>query len=177
MKNKKFIIINLIMILILLQCSILTSKVKAETTSGSTSWNFDSETGVLTFSGNGTINIDWNKDVNKENVKKVVIEDGITAIGSDAFRGCTELTNIVIPNSVTSLGSSVFYNCTKLTSINIPSSVTRMQIQTFWNCPNLISIEANENSEKYCSIEGVLYSKNKKRLICYPAGRIGDFHI
>ncbi|MDY4254927.1 MAG: leucine-rich repeat domain-containing protein, partial [Oscillospiraceae bacterium] len=35
---------------------------------------------------------------------QVVISDGVTSIGRDAFYGCTGLTKITIPNSVTSIG-------------------------------------------------------------------------
>jgi len=55
-------------------------------------------------------------------ITKVVIEEGITAIGDMAF-GLTSLTNITIPSSVTSIGVQSFTACSKLTSIIIPSSV------------------------------------------------------
>ena len=47
----------------------------------------------------------------RDKIKKVVIENGVTSIGSSAFSYCSGLTSITIPNSVTSIGVSAFYNC------------------------------------------------------------------
>ena len=53
----------------------------------------------------------------------VVIPDGVTRIGREAFYLCTGLTSITIPNSVTDIGSRAFQK-SGLTSITIPSSVS-----------------------------------------------------
>ena len=64
---------------------------------------------------------------------------GVKSI-SDAFAGCTRLTNVTIPDSVTSIGNSAFYGCTRLTSITIPNSVAKIGISTFFDCKRLTSI-------------------------------------
>ena len=70
------------------------------------------------------------------------------SIGNYAFGVCESFTSITIPNSVTSIGVGVFYYCISLTSINVV-----------------------ESNRYYSSINGVLFSGDSTRLICYPAGR------
>ena len=55
--------------------------------------------------------------LNNELVIDLVIPDGITSIGKDAFRGCSCLESVTIPNSVTSIGSCAFYDCSSLMSV------------------------------------------------------------
>ena len=57
--------------------------------------------------------------VNGEEVKDLVIPDGITHIGINAFSGCSGITSVTIPNSVTSIGELAFRNCNSLTSVHI----------------------------------------------------------
>lgn len=110
-------------------------------------YSFNLSTGALTLSGTGDTyeyNFDnnslssWNEYL--EEIKTVVIEDGVTNIGSELFRKCTALTSISIPSSVTYISGMVFYNCTSLESITIPDSVTSIYWYAFYNCTSLKSI-------------------------------------
>lgn len=71
---------------------------------------------------------------------ELVIPDGVTSIGSHAFRNCSTLTSVVIPNSVTSIGSHAFSGCSSLTSIIIPECVTRIGWSTFSGCSALTNV-------------------------------------
>lgn len=92
---------------------------------------------------------------------EVVIPDGVTSIGDNAFSGCSSLTSIIIPDSVTSIGfnslnqsfSGAFQNCTALTSITIPRNVTRISSNTFNGCSGLTSIIVKEGNpvRSFCS--------------------------
>ena len=75
----------------------------------------------------------------KDKIKKVVINNGVTNIGSAAFFGCSNLTSISIPNSVKSIGNHAFYNC-GLTSVTIPNSVKSIEEATFCDCTKLTSV-------------------------------------
>ena len=65
----------------------------------------------------------------------------VTAIGENAFDGCTGLTSIEIPNSVTSIGEYAFRSCSGLTSVEIPNSITNIGYNAFVLCTGLKSIE------------------------------------
>ena len=103
------------------------------------------EDGTLNISGTGAMK-DYDYDnnpspaCNNSNVKKVVIEDGVTSIGNSAFDNCRNLTSITIPDSVSSIGNFVFYGCVSLTSITIPDGVTSIGDSSFSNCTSLTSI-------------------------------------
>ena len=107
-------------------------------------WTLDAD-GTLTISGTGAMknyNSSDNRSpaYNNSNVKKVVIEDGVTSIGNSAFDSCSNLTSITIPNSVTSIGAVAFYGCSSLTSITIPDGVTSIGNWAFDSCSNLKTI-------------------------------------
>ena len=76
----------------------------------------------------------------KDKIKKVIIENGVTSIGDYAFSDCSGLTSVTIPNSVTSIGSSAFFDCKALTSINLPNSVTSIGKTAFYDCSALTTV-------------------------------------
>ena len=78
--------------------------------------------------------------LNGEEVKDLVIPDGVTSIGKWAFEYCEQLTSVSIPSSVKSIGEMAFYNCTSLTSINIPNSVTSIGESAFQKCNSLTTV-------------------------------------
>ena len=79
------------------------------------------------------------KDVPKD-VTNVIIEEGVTSIGFQAFRGCTSLTSVTIPEGVISIGDCAFEFCTSLTSVTIPDSVTTIGNYAFAGCTSLTSV-------------------------------------
>ena len=96
-----------------------------------------SDDGTLTISGTDMPDYEyssapWGSQRNK--IKKVVIENGVTSIGVRAFSGCSSLTSVTIPNSVKSIGHSAFSGCSSLTSVTIPNSVTSIGDDAFYNC-------------------------------------------
>ena len=103
------------------------------------------EDGTLNISGKGAMkNYNYYNNPSpafkNSNVKKVVIEDGVTSIENSAFDSCSSLTSITIPDSVTSIGNSAFNNCSSLTSITIPDGVTSIGNSAFFGCSSLTSV-------------------------------------
>ncbi|MCL2289146.1 MAG: leucine-rich repeat protein [Bacteroidetes bacterium] len=94
---------------------------------------FNSATGTLTVSGIGNMQNfpPWYEQ--RENIRNVIIEQGVTSIGNWAFWG-TIITEIIIPESVTRIGFLAFAN-TGLTEVTIPESITSIGDATFNNTP------------------------------------------
>ena len=134
-----------------LEISASADETGAETTTEPQVWIEDNLTwtltadGTLTISGEGAMK-DYNSDdnpspvYNNSDVKKVVIEDGVTSIGELAFFKCSSLTNITIPDSVTCIEYAAFHGCSSLSSITIPNSVTSIGVYAFVICSSLTSI-------------------------------------
>lgn len=112
--------------------------------------------GVLTISGEGTMKnyssggAPWY--VYRNDILQVVIEDGVTSIGKNAFysdiytynSSYNSLTSVEIPDSVTSIGTYAFGHCTELCSVNIGNGVISINSHAFYDCDSLISITIPE---------------------------------
>jgi len=97
------------------------------------------------------------------------IKDGTVSIASEAFFRCKELSKVNIPNSVVGLGEGVFREVEKIESVHIPASVRVMDKLAFWEMDGLKKFSVDENSSYYSADEhGVLFNKDKTRLINYP---------
>ena len=118
----------------------------------------------------------------------VTIGNGVTSVGKEAFKGCDnietadissqaafnaitfndKLTSIILGDGVTRISWKAFLGCTGLTSVTIGNGVTSIDDIAFDGCTGLTSINVAEDNSNYASIDGVLYSKDKKTLIRVP---------
>lgn len=110
-------------------------------------------------------------------LKRVSMGNSVTSIGSNSFENCDSLESITLPNSVTTLGGAAFLGCDSLKSIAIPASVTFIGGNPSRGCTSLTSINVDTNNKYYLSDNGVLFNKEKTKLICYPAGKNDSSYI
>lgn len=118
-------------------------------------WKLDDE-GTLTISGTGAMSdyeyeddgfygwywgesVPWYNE--SESVQKIVVESGVTGIGANVFRSCTNVTSVTIPGSVAGIGSSAFGNCKALTTVQMADGVTTIGSYAFSGCTGLTTID------------------------------------
>ena len=73
-------------------------------------------------------------------LKRVILQEGISAIGDSAFFGCDNLTAIVLPESLTEIRNSAFGSCEKLKKVSLPRNIRFIGSGAFNSCKNLIEI-------------------------------------
>ena len=132
------------LLLLILICLLNTLYVVADE-SGScgtgVTYSYTKRSGTLTIRGSGKMsNYGVASDVPwysyRDRLKSLIIEDGVTSIGSYAFAECTRLTSVTIPNSVTRIGSYAFAECIFL-SVTIGNGVTNISSNAFDGCCGL----------------------------------------
>ena len=124
---------------VMMVLSIVPVSAVAATISGScgtnVTWSYDTATYTLTISGEGVMsgyksnNRPW--ESYEDNIKTVVIGEGVTTIGAYAFYSFGALTSITIPEGIVSIGSKAFYGCKVLANITIPEGVTAIDESAF----------------------------------------------
>lgn len=135
--------------------------------------------GVMTISGTGAIEENpylWNNGdlrdlgpIYRESlVKKVVINEGITEIGSDIFSHFRSMETIELPNSLCYIGKYAFDYCDQLKTVSIPDSVTWIGEQAFSDCSRLESVSLSNNLASIS--EGTFYGCENLREIVIPEG-------
>lgn len=98
--------------------------------------------GVLTISGTGKT-WDFRDDASrfdyhpcpweeiKDEIRQVIVEEGITYLGAGAFMECANLERVSLPESLTVLESFAFYFCRKLSECELPSHLESIGQENF----------------------------------------------
>ncbi|MBP0976253.1 MAG: leucine-rich repeat protein [Oscillospiraceae bacterium] len=117
--------------------------------------------GVLTISGTGAIKdyhsvfSEYSPWYKSEEIKSIIIGEGVTKIGASAFKSIKNLESVVIPASMTEMAFS----------------------NAFESCFALNNIEVAADNPEYASRDGVLFSKDMTNLICYPREKEGTAYV
>jgi uncharacterized repeat protein (TIGR02543 family) len=106
------------------------------------------------------------------NLESITLSNSLTTLSDGLFYGCSKLKSITIPNSVIAIKYDTFGNCSELSTVSISSSVVSIGVQAFERCSKLTSFTVDSNNPNYCSVDGVLFNKNKTSLIQYLPGSI-----
>lgn len=146
-------------------------------------WSFDETTGTLTISGEGSMYDFDNKLYHrpwedlKLDIKSVIIGDGVTTIGKNAFFLCYNLTKVQLPDSLTTIGCQAFCHCVKLAEIAIPNSLTTIGEAAFQLCFSLKEIVVSEYIEKIDTLAFTVLPFTEKIVVRSMTAEIGEFAL
>ena len=193
-KRIAYAIIAVIAVFVLMSLTVISASaevVDSGTCGENVTWVLD-DSGTITISGLGEMTdfenytaTPW-ADYRKE-IKKAVIEDGVTSVGSHSFNMIRSLTSVSLPESVTAIGKYAFGNCWGLTEIALPEKLVIIGDSAFASSGVVsldfpATLESVDNLETlaitsysvaaenpyFSSEDGILYNKEKSTLIAYP---------
>ncbi len=119
----------------------------ASGTHGAINWVYTKDSKTLTLTGAGeigNITVDNDNDAPWAEVRlsaeKIVINEGITAIGTYAFWGMNNVKDILLPSSLTEIRDFAFAYCGNVAQINFPTALTVIGKSAFEGCGGLTSL-------------------------------------
>ena len=144
----------------------------------SASWKLDAD-GVLTITGAGPM-ADYSQHASDNcapwrtyanDIKKVVVQKGVTAIGSCAFASLERVTSVTIPEGVTSIGSSAFENCGLMAygglgAVTLPEGLTTIGSSAFSGS----YMDSLTLPESLRTIGGAAFEKSPLKTLTIPGG-------
>lgn len=160
------------------------------------SYFFVTAIGDFAFTGHSILGRRDGEILPMDGVKKLIISEGIEYVGQNCFDNAEDLEEVVIPSSMKNLGyymfgacnklksvyipmdsklqtieSFVFTDCPSLEAFYIPASVSEIQEGPWRNCKSLEEFGIADNNYNFHVYERVLYNRDRKHLIQYPAGK------
>lgn len=110
------------------------------------------------------------------NITAVEIPSTVTSIGRFAFATLEELESLELPEGLTDIGERAFEYC-GFDEIQIPAAVTNIGLGAFLDCENLAWIEVATGNPAYASDNGLLFSRDRKTIVCIPGTKSGAYTI
>ena len=92
--------------------------------------------------------------------------------GASMFYECESLESVVFQEGVTSIPNA-FYGAENLKTVSIPSTAESMD-ESFSSCVKLEAISVANGNANFCSVNGILFNKDRSELLVYPGGKAAD---
>ena len=146
----------------------------SEAATGDVTWNFDAATGTLTIGGTGAM-ADYDQTTApwallSDKITRVVIGEGVTKVGSNAFAGCTALNDVFVKGAGTLTIGTAAFDATKTPAIYVPTG-TEAAYQTAWS-----AYAGSIGEYMNCGADAMaLYDAATKTLTICGKGAMTDF--
>lgn len=102
------------------------------------------------------------------NLKSVTMADSVTTVYEFALSECKHLYDVKFSDSLEYLDNYIFIRCYALEEVNLPSTLKTFYSSAFNGCDSLKAVNIADGGERYCSVDGVVYTADMKELRFYP---------
>ena len=107
-------------------------------------------------------------------LKAVVIPGTVREIGPVAFNECEALESVELQEGLAVIGERAFSKCTGLVAVSLPDSLRSVGANPFINCSALETVSVSPDHPLFSVEGGALFSREDKRLVCYPCALKGE---
>ena len=125
----------------------------------------------------GLTSLQYSTFENCSNLASVVLPANLTSVGNNAFEKCSSLTSIIVPDNVVNVGANTWNGCSNVTYVHIGKGLASVNVNPFGELTNLEAFEVDEENMAFYAIDGILMSKNGKKLVQYPAGKKNESFV
>lgn len=144
-------------------------------------WTFNETTGTVTVSGTGAMkdfgasDAPWKQYIDK--ITAVVIEDGVTTVGMNAFSSCLNLGSVELGKDIETIKTGAFAGCEKITSLHIPASLTSFSMGSFSGLKGLTTITVDQDNTSFKAVDNVLFTADGEALLLYPSQKADENYM
>ena len=143
MKTRKLRLLSALLALAMMLALLPTAAFAENSIVGSGNCGAEGDNVTWTLDDNGTLTIDGRGKMQdytwetapwynqRDSIKQVVIENGVTNVGNYAFYNCTNMTSVSVSASVTEIGLSAFYDCRNLETVDLGGAANLQEIKAF----------------------------------------------
>ena len=143
-------------------------------------WNFDESTGTLTLSGSGEMYdlpdseyAPWYS--RRKDITEIVVDNGITSIGREAFYNMVQAASISIPESVTVIKGCALQGCKSIKKLHLPDNLVAIGTNAFQFMDSCEGFYIDKQDATFYTKDGVLFYDTT--LICYPQNKKDESYI
>lgn len=134
-----------------------------------------SDTLEINFTGTTSISIP--PGTNKNAVKYIIVREGFTDLPGSAFTGFPNLINISLPDSLESIGDAGFTFSNFLKYLYLPKGIKNLNPSNPFDNGPIEYIDVDPGNPNFCSVDGVLFSKDMKILYQFPLRKIASSYM
>ena len=102
-----------------------------------------------------------------EGLMSIVLPETTVQMASSSFYENDNIKEIRIPQGCTQMGNAISF-CDGVETVYIPAGITKFNVSNFFACPKLKTIIVDEGNDVYCSVDGVMFSKDKTKIVRFP---------